>query len=147
MVSIRLAFTIIAVLFVLAVTVNAAYRKPPFNGSIFGKRSNTITGKINISNVSNISRTSPTKNLYFISFYLLLYHNTKVLFFIRLRLHMLPYVTFSFVTFTKFSFIHFSDPLSRVSYTLFYIVIKFLNFTSYYNKVPLLFVLVISCQK
>ncbi|KAK9301408.1 hypothetical protein QLX08_006232 [Tetragonisca angustula] len=43
MVSIRLVFTIIAVLFVLAVTVNAAYRKPPFNGSIFGKRSNTIT--------------------------------------------------------------------------------------------------------
>ncbi|KAF3419994.1 hypothetical protein E2986_11804 [Frieseomelitta varia] len=45
MVSIRLVFTIIAVLFVLAVTVNAAYRKPPFNGSIFGKRSNTITAE------------------------------------------------------------------------------------------------------
>ncbi|CAD1477544.1 unnamed protein product, partial [Heterotrigona itama] len=43
MVSIRFCFTIIVVLFVVAVTVNAAYRKPPFNGSIFGKRSNTIT--------------------------------------------------------------------------------------------------------
>ena len=129
MVSIRLGFTIIAVLFVLAVTVNAAYRKPPFNGSIFGKRSNTITGKIN---VSNVPKTSSTKNLYFILFYQLLHYNTRVLFFysspITFVTLLVKYVTFSFLTFTKFSFINFGDSLSRVSYTLFYIIIKFLDF-------------------
>ncbi|XP_076651765.1 neuropeptide SIFamide [Halictus rubicundus] len=39
MVSTRIVFAIFAIFFVLAITVDAAYRKPPFNGSIFGKRS------------------------------------------------------------------------------------------------------------
>ncbi|XP_043598137.1 SIFamide-related peptide [Bombus pyrosoma] len=39
----RFVLTIVVVLFVLAIAVDAAYRKPPFNGSIFGKRSNAIT--------------------------------------------------------------------------------------------------------
>ncbi|XP_076754630.1 neuropeptide SIFamide [Xylocopa sonorina] len=43
MVSIRLVLAVVAALFVLAISVDAAYRKPPFNGSIFGKRSSTIT--------------------------------------------------------------------------------------------------------
>ncbi|XP_076230550.1 neuropeptide SIFamide [Nomia melanderi] len=43
MVSSRIVLAIVAVVFVLAITVDAAYRKPPFNGSIFGKRSSTIT--------------------------------------------------------------------------------------------------------
>ncbi|XP_015596587.1 SIFamide-related peptide isoform X2 [Cephus cinctus] len=44
MVSIRVILTIFAVLATVAVlSVNAAYRKPPFNGSIFGKRSSTVT--------------------------------------------------------------------------------------------------------
>lgn len=48
MVSTRLVFAVVAALFVLAISVDAAYRKPPFNGSIFGKRSNTITGNFKI---------------------------------------------------------------------------------------------------
>ncbi|XP_029049212.1 neuropeptide SIFamide [Osmia lignaria lignaria] len=43
MVSTRFVLAIVAALFVLAISVDAAYRKPPFNGSIFGKRSSTIT--------------------------------------------------------------------------------------------------------
>ncbi|XP_003692663.1 SIFamide-related peptide [Apis florea] len=43
MVSTRLVLAVIAALLILAISVDAAYRKPPFNGSIFGKRSNTIT--------------------------------------------------------------------------------------------------------
>ncbi|XP_076180316.1 neuropeptide SIFamide [Ptiloglossa arizonensis] len=43
MMSTRFILAIVAALFVLAVAVDAAYRKPPFNGSIFGKRSSTIT--------------------------------------------------------------------------------------------------------
>ncbi|XP_078053707.1 neuropeptide SIFamide [Augochlora pura] len=43
MVSSRIVFAIVAIFFVLAISVDAAYRKPPFNGSIFGKRSNTMT--------------------------------------------------------------------------------------------------------
>ncbi|OAD61141.1 hypothetical protein WN48_01209 [Eufriesea mexicana] len=46
MVSTRLVLAIVAVLFVLAISVDAAYRKPPFNGSIFGKRSSTITALV-----------------------------------------------------------------------------------------------------
>lgn len=48
MVSTRLVVAMVAVLFILAISVDAAYRKPPFNGSIFGKRSNTITGNFKI---------------------------------------------------------------------------------------------------
>lgn len=48
MVSTRLVLAMVAVLFILAISVDAAYRKPPFNGSIFGKRSNTITGNFKI---------------------------------------------------------------------------------------------------
>ncbi|XP_076625135.1 neuropeptide SIFamide [Colletes latitarsis] len=43
MMSTRFVLAIVAALFVLAVAVDAAYKKPPFNGSIFGKRSSTIT--------------------------------------------------------------------------------------------------------
>ncbi|XP_003704264.1 neuropeptide SIFamide [Megachile rotundata] len=43
MVSTRFVLAIVAALFVLAISVDAAYRKPPFNGSIFGKRSSTVT--------------------------------------------------------------------------------------------------------
>ncbi|XP_076679235.1 neuropeptide SIFamide [Andrena cerasifolii] len=42
MVSTRIVLAIVAVLFVLAISVDG-YRKPPLNGSIFGKRSSTIT--------------------------------------------------------------------------------------------------------
>lgn len=48
MVSTRLVVAMVAVLFILTISVDAAYRKPPFNGSIFGKRSNTITGNFKI---------------------------------------------------------------------------------------------------
>lgn len=48
MVSTRLAITLAVIMVVLALSVNAAFRKPPFNGSIFGKRSNTVTGKCRI---------------------------------------------------------------------------------------------------
>lgn len=54
MVSTRLVLAVIAALLILAISVDAAYRKPPFNGSIFGKRSNTITGNFKIlPNLSN----------------------------------------------------------------------------------------------
>ncbi|XP_053987629.1 SIFamide-related peptide [Hylaeus anthracinus] len=43
MMSTRFVVAIVAALFVLAIAVDAAYKKPPFNGSIFGKRSNTVT--------------------------------------------------------------------------------------------------------
>ncbi|XP_076284746.1 neuropeptide SIFamide [Lasioglossum baleicum] len=39
MVSTRIVFALLAILAVLSIAVDAAYRKPPFNGSIFGKRS------------------------------------------------------------------------------------------------------------
>jgi len=46
MISIRFAVAVAVILVVILVfSVDAAYRKPPFNGSIFGKRSNTVTGK------------------------------------------------------------------------------------------------------
>ncbi|KAI4500493.1 hypothetical protein M0802_004455 [Mischocyttarus mexicanus] len=41
MVSIRLVLSIFFVVAILGFTVAAGYKKPPFNGSIFGKRSNT----------------------------------------------------------------------------------------------------------
>nr|E2ASG4.2 RecName: Full=SIFamide-related peptide; Short=SIFa; AltName: Full=AYKKPPFNGSIF-amide; Flags: Precursor [Camponotus floridanus] len=43
MVSIRLTFALAIVAIIFAFSVDAAYKKPPFNGSIFGKRSNTMT--------------------------------------------------------------------------------------------------------
>lgn len=51
MMSFRFVLVIVVVAFILAIAVDAAYRKPPFNGSIFGKRSNAITGKIKIYNI------------------------------------------------------------------------------------------------
>ena len=51
MMSSRFVIAIVVALFILAIAVDAAYRKPPFNGSIFGKRSNAITGKIKIYNI------------------------------------------------------------------------------------------------
>ncbi|KAL6429873.1 SIFamide-related peptide [Formica fusca] len=41
MVSIRLTFALAIIMVIFS--INAAYKKPPFNGSIFGKRSNTVT--------------------------------------------------------------------------------------------------------
>ncbi|KAL2713350.1 SIFamide-related peptide [Vespula squamosa] len=41
MVSVRFALTIFLVVAILGLTVEAGYKKPPFNGSIFGKRSNS----------------------------------------------------------------------------------------------------------
>lgn len=44
-----LKFFALALLFAVilnTVNVDAAYKKPPFNGSIFGKRSGNIQGKI-----------------------------------------------------------------------------------------------------
>ncbi|XP_018346526.1 PREDICTED: SIFamide-related peptide [Trachymyrmex septentrionalis] len=43
MVSIRLILTIAVIMVAFVISANAAYKKPPFNGSIFGKRSNTVT--------------------------------------------------------------------------------------------------------
>ncbi|XP_032682432.1 SIFamide-related peptide [Odontomachus brunneus] len=43
MVSTRLALALAVIMVILALSVDAAFRKPPFNGSIFGKRSNTVT--------------------------------------------------------------------------------------------------------
>ncbi|EFN79403.1 hypothetical protein EAI_09474 [Harpegnathos saltator] len=43
MVSVRLALVLAVVMVILALSVDAAFRKPPFNGSIFGKRSSTVT--------------------------------------------------------------------------------------------------------
>ena len=40
----RFAFFLLVVLAVAILNVNAAYKKPPFNGSIFGKRANSISG-------------------------------------------------------------------------------------------------------
>lgn len=51
MMSSRFVVAIVVALFILAIAVDAAYRKPPFNGSIFGKRSNAITGKIKIYDI------------------------------------------------------------------------------------------------
>ena len=51
MMSSRFVIAIVVALFILAIAVDAAYRKPPFNGSIFGKRSNAITGKIKIYDI------------------------------------------------------------------------------------------------
>lgn len=45
MASIRFAVVLAIIMVVLALSADAAYRKPPFNGSIFGKRSSTATGK------------------------------------------------------------------------------------------------------
>lgn len=45
MISTRLAIALAVIMVILALSVDAAFRKPPFNGSIFGKRSNTVTGK------------------------------------------------------------------------------------------------------
>jgi len=45
MVSIRLILTLAVIMVAFVISANAAYKKPPFNGSIFGKRSNTVTGK------------------------------------------------------------------------------------------------------
>ncbi|KAF7382111.1 SIFamide-related peptide [Vespula maculifrons] len=41
MVSVRFALTIFLVVAILGLIVEAGYKKPPFNGSIFGKRSNS----------------------------------------------------------------------------------------------------------
>ncbi|XP_072750855.1 SIFamide-related peptide [Anoplolepis gracilipes] len=43
MVSIRVTFALAVIVVIFAFNVDAAYKKPPFNGSIFGKRSNTMT--------------------------------------------------------------------------------------------------------
>ncbi|KAG5306301.1 PREDICTED: FMRFamide-related neuropeptides [Acromyrmex echinatior] len=43
MVSIRLILTLAVIMVAFVISANAAYKKPPFNGSIFGKRSNTVT--------------------------------------------------------------------------------------------------------
>ncbi|EZA52345.1 hypothetical protein DMN91_006691 [Ooceraea biroi] len=43
MISIRFTIALAVIIAILALSVDAAYRKPPFNGSIFGKRSNTVT--------------------------------------------------------------------------------------------------------
>jgi len=45
MVSFRLILTLAVIMVAFVISANAAYKKPPFNGSIFGKRSNTVTGK------------------------------------------------------------------------------------------------------
>jgi len=45
MVSIRLILALAVIMVAFVISANAAYKKPPFNGSIFGKRSNTVTGK------------------------------------------------------------------------------------------------------
>ncbi|XP_020279689.1 SIFamide-related peptide [Pseudomyrmex gracilis] len=43
MISIRLTLVLAVIMVVLALSVDAHKTNPPFNGSIFGKRSNTIT--------------------------------------------------------------------------------------------------------
>ncbi|XP_017888561.1 SIFamide-related peptide [Ceratina calcarata] len=59
MVSARVVFAIVAVFFVLALSVDAAYRKPPFNGSIFGKRSGTNTDyELAIRAISSMCETA-----------------------------------------------------------------------------------------
>ncbi|XP_058794217.1 SIFamide-related peptide [Phymastichus coffea] len=40
----RFAILLIVALIITIINVDAAYRKPPFNGSIFGKRANSISG-------------------------------------------------------------------------------------------------------
>lgn len=45
MVSVRFALAIFLVVAILGFVVEAGYKKPPFNGSIFGKRSNSESGK------------------------------------------------------------------------------------------------------
>ncbi|OXU20876.1 hypothetical protein TSAR_008104 [Trichomalopsis sarcophagae] len=39
----RFALVLMVVLAVAILNVDAAYRKPPFNGSIFGKRANSVS--------------------------------------------------------------------------------------------------------
>lgn len=67
MISIRLTFALAIIVVIFAFSVNAAYKKPPFNGSIFGKRSNTVTGKynlfINCINNTAFSKMCSLKNL------------------------------------------------------------------------------------
>ncbi|XP_011494489.1 PREDICTED: FMRFamide-related neuropeptides [Ceratosolen solmsi marchali] len=41
--AIRLMLVLLVIAAVSIFHVNAAYRKPPFNGSIFGKRANSIS--------------------------------------------------------------------------------------------------------
>ncbi|XP_011310219.1 FMRFamide-related neuropeptides [Fopius arisanus] len=43
MVSARFVSAILLIVIIATLSVDAAYRKPPFNGSIFGKRSSTGT--------------------------------------------------------------------------------------------------------
>ncbi|XP_034941597.1 SIFamide-related peptide [Chelonus insularis] len=42
MISIRIILVVAVFTLVYAITVEAAYKKPPFNGSIFGKRSYAV---------------------------------------------------------------------------------------------------------
>ncbi|XP_011693476.1 PREDICTED: FMRFamide-related neuropeptides [Wasmannia auropunctata] len=48
MVSIRLILALAGIMVAFVISTNAAYKpiKPPFNGSIFGKRSNTVTDEV-----------------------------------------------------------------------------------------------------
>lgn len=57
MVSIRLILALAVIVVAFVISTNAAYKKPPFNGSIFGKRSNTITGKFCIIFVEDSLKT------------------------------------------------------------------------------------------
>jgi hypothetical protein len=43
--AIRFVLMLLVVVTVSLFHANAAYRKPPFNGSIFGKRANSISGE------------------------------------------------------------------------------------------------------
>ena len=56
-----LRILIAVVLLIAAVNANAAYRKPPFNGSIFGKRA---------SSMQNMGKVLSTVNAYFGKFFL-----------------------------------------------------------------------------
>jgi hypothetical protein len=62
MISIRfaLAVALAVIVVILAFSVDAAYRKPPFNGSIFGKRS--VTGKYKFFNLISLCNSSQNKN-------------------------------------------------------------------------------------
>lgn len=46
--AVRFALLLMAVFAVAIINVDAAYRKPPFNGSIFGKRANSVSGEKNL---------------------------------------------------------------------------------------------------
>ncbi|XP_014236915.1 SIFamide-related peptide isoform X2 [Trichogramma pretiosum] len=50
MLSIRLTLFLLAIFVIMSVNANAAYRKPPFNGSIFGKRANSISVDYDMTN-------------------------------------------------------------------------------------------------